>query len=38
LKDGAPVKPVPADTPQHIGPPAKAATKPAQGAAVRKGG
>jgi membrane fusion protein (multidrug efflux system) len=38
LKDGAPIKPVPANTPQHIGPPGDAATKPGQGAAARKGG
>ena len=38
LKDGAPVKPVPANTPQRVGPPQQTATKPGQGAAARKAG
>jgi membrane fusion protein (multidrug efflux system) len=38
LKDGAPVKPVPASTPQRVGPPDKGQSKAGQGAAARKGG
>ena len=38
LKDGALVKPVPASTPQHVGPPAKGEAKAGQGAAARKAG
>jgi membrane fusion protein (multidrug efflux system) len=36
LKDGAPVKPVPASTPQRVGPPDKGQSKAGQGAAARK--
>jgi membrane fusion protein (multidrug efflux system) len=38
LKDGAPVRPVPANAPQRIGPPAQAAARAGHGAAARKGG
>jgi membrane fusion protein (multidrug efflux system) len=36
LKDGTPVKPVPASTPQRVGPPDKGQSKTGQGAAARK--
>jgi membrane fusion protein (multidrug efflux system) len=38
LKDGAPIKPVAAATPQHVGPPDKGQAKAGQGAAARKAG
>jgi membrane fusion protein (multidrug efflux system) len=36
LKDGVPVRPVPANTPQRVGPPEDGATRGGQGAAARK--